>query len=105
MRRILITLILGLLFSAGFAMADPAKTIAPSLEANACDNSVAALPALNPMEGAVFLAPPNGCTSICSASHGRSCSPNGSAKSCFDVSEPDGCLMCLCEGASWVCFL
>lgn len=107
MRRVLIGLLLVQVFCVGFAMADPGSgsSIAPNPEASpVCKGAGSALSVENPLDGVVFLAPPNGCTSICSASQGQPCSPEGSVKSCFDVNEPEGCLACICKRSLvWSC--
>jgi hypothetical protein len=107
MRRLLLGFLLGLVFSAGFAMADPGSAIAPAPGASAvCNDAGSPLLAGNPLEGALFLAPPNGCASICSGAQGKSCSPEGNFKSCYDVNSPDGCLGCICTAnLVWNCFI
>jgi len=105
MRRVLIGLLLVQVFCAGFAMASPGSVIAPSPQENAvCDGAGTALPVRNPLDGVVFLSPPNGCDSICSAAQGQSCSPEGSSKTCYDPSEPETCLLCFCKRSLvWNC--
>jgi len=105
MRRALIGLLLVQVICAGFAMADPGSAIAPDPGTSAvCSDAGSPLLAGNPLDGAVFLSPPNGCASICSAAQGQSCSPEGSFKSCFDVNEPEGCLGCICKRSlTWNC--
>jgi hypothetical protein len=101
MRRSALLFLLSLVLLAGAAQAGSGNLAAP-----ACDNAAASLWSGNPLTGAVFLAPPNGCTSICSASNGQSCSPGpvGKLKSCYDVSNPDGCGACTCTAALvWSC--
>ena len=105
MRRALIGILLVQVFCAAFAMADPGSAIAPDLEESAvCNGPGSPLLVENPLDGAVFLAPPNGCASICSAAQGKSCSPEGSSKTCYDPSEPDTCLYCFCKRSlTWNC--
>src|SRR5918996_3955191 len=69
------------LLLASFAMAAPNPQAAP---APACAAAASSLWAGDPLMGAIFLSPPNGCSSICSASNGQSCSPGpvGKIKSC-----------------------
>jgi hypothetical protein len=103
MRRALMGLLLGSIF-ASFAMADAGSAITPSLGANdVCDTALSAWVG-NPLDWAIPLSPPEGCTSICSAAHGKSCSPAGNVKSCFDVNQPEGCLACICtSNLVWNC--
>lgn len=105
MRRVLFGLLVGQIFLAGFAMADPASVIPPSSGASAvCKAPGSDLAGVNPLDGAIFLSPPQGCSSICSAANGKSCSPEGAVKSCFDVDYPDGCEACICTASLvWSC--
>jgi hypothetical protein len=108
MQRLVLRFLLAQVFLASFAMADPGSMATPSLKATnpLCDNVLSDLWAGNPMDGAVFLSPPQGCTSICSAAQGKSCSPANSVKSCFDVNQPDGCQACICTASLvWDCGL
>jgi hypothetical protein len=107
MRRFVASL---LLVQALLASAAMAVTVSPAVTASTagpvCDvaSSSSSLWAGDPMAGAVFLAPPQGCTSICSAAQGKSCSPVGAIRSCFDVNQPDGCEACTCTAAMvWSC--
>jgi hypothetical protein len=90
---------------ASVAMAAPGTMASSSLKASpVCDDALSALWAGNPLDGAVFLSPPQGCSSICSAANGQSCSPVGKVKSCFDVNQPDGCQACTCTASLvWSC--
>jgi hypothetical protein len=91
------------LLLASFAMAAPNPQAAP---APACAAAASSLWAGDHLMGAIFLSPPNGCSSICSASNGQSCSPGpvGKIKSCYDVSYPDGCGSCICTSSLvWSC--
>ena len=103
MYRLVVRLFLAqVLLLASFAVAAPNPHTAPAPACNAASSQGAD----NPLAGAVFLAPPNGCTSICSASNGQSCSPGpvGKIKSCYDVSYPDGCGSCICTSSLvWSC--
>lgn len=103
MHRLVVRLFLAqVLLLASFAVAAPNPPAAP---APACD-AAASSPWADPLMGAVFLAPPNGCSSICSAANGQSCSPGpvGKIKSCYDVSYPDGCGSCICSSSLvWRC--
>lgn len=104
MRRALLGILLLQVLFAGFAMASPGSETAPAPDVRgACHDTGAPLLAGNPLDGAVFLAPPNGCASICSTAQGKSCSPEGSSKTCYSPSEPDTCLFCFCTGLTWNC--
>jgi hypothetical protein len=106
MHKLVIRLLLAQILLASVAMADPGSLASPSPKAApapVCD-AASSLWAGDPMTGAVFLAPPNGCSSICSAANGQSCSPVGKIKSCYDVSNPDGCGACTCTASLvWSC--
>ena|SRR3982751_609932 len=94
------------LLLASLAMAAPGDPTSPTPQAAPAPvcGAASSLWAGDPMIGAVFLAPPNGCTSICSGSQGKSCSVVGQLKSCYDVCNPDGCGACTCTaGLVWNC--
>ena len=105
MRKVLIGSLVAQMFLASLAMADACRTAPPSPKASvACTAAKSPSWVVNPLEGALFLSPPNGCSSICSAANGRSCSPEGNVKSCFDVNEPEGCEVCICTAdLVWSC--
>src|SRR6476469_5209133 len=105
MRRSVVPFLLAQALLVSFAMAEPVPPATPSPAANlTCHTAPSSLWAGDPMKDAVFLSPPQGCTSICSASQGKSCSPVGAIKSCFDVNQPDGCQACTCTAAMvWSC--
>ena len=105
MRRALLGFLVGQIFFASFAMADSDSVILPSFEESAvCEDAWSVLREVSPMDEALLLGPPNGCSSICSASHGRPCSPAGANKSCFDVNQPEGCEVCNCtQSLVWSC--
>ena len=77
MQRLVIRFLLAQVFLANFAMADPGSMATPSPQATSpvCDNAWSDLLAANPMDGAIFLGPPQGCTSICSAAQGQAAAP------------------------------
>jgi hypothetical protein len=104
MHRWVIRLLLAQVLLASFVMADPGRMATPSPAAGPVCSGVSSTPWADPLEGAVFLSPPQGCSSICSAANGKSCSPAGAIKSCFDVNQPDGCEACTCTaGLVWSC--
>ena len=107
MQKLVLRILLAqILLLASFAMADPgilAPTTPQASPAPVC-GAASSLWSGNPMTGAVFLGPPNGCSSICSAANGKSCSSVGQLKSCYDVCNPDGCGACTCTaGLVWSC--
>jgi hypothetical protein len=106
MHKSVIRLLLAQVLLASVAMADPGSMPSSSLKASPapmCD-AASALKVGNPMDGAVFLSPPQGCSSICSAANGQSCPSVGAVKSCFDVNQPDGCQACTCTASLvWSC--
>src|SRR5262245_33733355 len=112
MRRFLLGSLLCPMLLASLAAAAPGGAPAaplPALDGSSpgsatCDEARPALQVPNPLDGVLFLSPPQGCSSICSGANGKPCSPEGAVKSCFDVNEPEYCQVCTCTASlAWAC--
>ena len=102
MRRSTLLMLFGALLFWGVAGAseEPSAVTAnaPAAVGAACVSSLT----LDPLEGAIFLLPPN-CPVLCNLEHGKSCTGNPSTKPCYDKYQLI-CRTCICSANyTWNC--